>query len=333
MKQIIFISTVCTVLAACGGGGGSSNPASNTASAEIGAAVALNNSNYEPAAKEIVGSASSLQSTGSVAQNLLTGVQVNTMISPFMFLRERLPELAQHLKQRANLTGVQYTDVVDCPDGGKMDVTGNDNNNNDELDTGDSVALILSSCQYGRWKITGKMDFNVIRGTSTSEMTTQNIKISASISDFKSEIDDIAVVGNGTFTLDVTPASPSSFNVAIVTPLMTSKITQAGTSKVFQYKDYTITAIADLNFTEWAIKGNVSVPTLGANTADVNSKTPFNTPSDKTYPTVGELLINVSNGGKMRVTATGTSNAKVELDLNSDGNYEENKLVSWIDVL
>jgi hypothetical protein len=50
-------------------------------------------------------------------------------------------------------------------------------------------------------------------------------------------------------------------------------------------------------------------------------------------------MITLSNGGKMRVTAqpmnstSSGSNAKVELDLNSDGVYEESKVLPWIDIL
>jgi hypothetical protein len=55
--------------------------------------------------------------------------------------------------------------------------------------------------------------------------------------------------------------------------------------------------------------------------------------------TAGQLMITLSNGGKMRVTAqpmnstSSGSNAKVELDLNSDGVYEESKVLPWIDIL
>jgi hypothetical protein len=45
------------------------------------------------------------------------------------------------------------------------------------------------------------------------------------------------------------------------------------------------------------------------------------------------LAITITNGGKMRVTATGTPDARVELDLNSDGVYESSKLTPWINML
>lgn len=336
MKKIIFMSTACAVLTACGGGGGSPGTTNNTsANTEIGPAVALSTSNYESAANEVLSSAASFRSNGTPAQNLLTGAQVTPMITPATLLQEKMPEVAKLLKKQAHLTGVQYTDSIPC-DSGQMNVTVNDNNNNDELDAGDSAALNLVNCRYGLLGISGGMDFTVIRGSTYSDMTASDIEISAALREFKTEFDDFVAVGNGSFKMSISQTGSYSLpalSVSIVSPLMTTKLTQGGTTKVFQYKEYGVNITSDANTSTWSVNGNVSVPTLGANTATVNTTKRFSSPSNTTYATTGELLITVSNGGRMRVTATGTSKAKVELDLSSDGTYEEQKLIDWIDVL
>jgi hypothetical protein len=342
MKKVFFITILCgSVLAACGGGGGGDNSTANNspASAQVGPPVALSTENYEPAAREIVGSVSSLQSTGTAAQSFLTGVEVmSSMSSPAMLLQEKLPELAQLLKRGTHLTGAQYTEAIACPAGGKMDVIANDNNNNEELDAGDNVDLTLTSCQYGGLKITGKMGFRINSGTAFSNMTAASINISATINDYKAEFNDTVSIGDGSFTMNIAQAylaalSGPAVSIDIQTPLMTTQVTQADTTKVFQLKNYTVNAIVSSTFTSWSVNGNVSVPTLGANTADIQTITRFTPAAATNYAAGGALLITVRDGGKMRVTATGTANAKVELDLNSDGIYETFKLVPWIDVL
>lgn len=340
MKQVFLPSIVlCSVLAACGGGGGGNSANNNEAASDVGPAVALSASNYEPAAKEIVGSVSSLQSTATVAQGFLTGVEVtSTALSPAMLLQDKLPELAQLLKRRSHLTGVQYTEAIACPNGGKMDVIANDNNNNDELDTGDNVNLTISSCVYGALKVSGKMTLTVNSGLVSSEMTASQVNITATIQDYKAEFNDIVSIGDGSFTMNVAQAYQAAvagpaLSIDIQTPLMTSKTTQAGITKVFQFKNYAINAVAASTYSSWSVKGNISVPTLGANTANIETLTPFSKNATTTYSTVGQLAITITNGGKMRVTATGTPDARVELDLNSDGVYESSKLTPWINML
>lgn len=332
MKKTLFTLTTCSVLAACGGGG-TDTANNNSNNSLVGAAVSLSASNYEPAAKEIVGSVSGMQSTGTAAQGLLTGAEVSPMTTPAMFLQDQLPKLAEHLKKQAHLTGAVTSESVPCDSGGKMDVVFNDKNGNEELDAGDSADITISNCQYDNVKMNGKMSFTMNSGSANSNLTASNINLLATIQDLKVEFNDIVSVGNGSFTMSITPVNSTPLTVDMQSPSLTNQVTQAGKTKVFQYKDYNVNATANATTSSWSVKGTVSVPTLGANTAYIDTTTRFSQTNSQGFATTGQLMITVSNGGKMRVSATGTSNAKIELDLNADGAYEEFKLTPWIDVL
>lgn len=340
MQKFMLSLTTCAALVACGGGGGDGKVTENNSQNDslVGAAVALSASNYEPAAKEIVGSASGLQSTASISRELLSGSQVNPMPTAATFLKTKLPEIARVLNRSALLTGVAFEETLDC-DQGQIDVAVDDNNNNDELDAGDSAVLTIKNCQLDGFKINGKMSFTVDSGAAYSNLTASDITITSTIQDFRVEVSDIVSVSNGSYTMAIKPLDDTNLKLEISAPRLTNQLTQAGTTKVFQYTNYTFNATTNPNTTTWSVTGKVSVPTLGANTAEIATLTPFSTQANTSFVTAGQLMITLSNGGKMRVTAqpinaaTLETKAKVELDLNSDGTYEESKLIPWIDIL
>jgi|688.fasta_scaffold159199_3 hypothetical protein len=342
MRKILFTLSACAALVACGGGGGADDGKVTENNIQndslVGAAVALSASNYEPAAKEIVGSAPGLQSTASVSRELLTASQANPVPTAAMFLQTKLPEIARALNRSALLTGVAIEDTVDC-DQGQIDVAGNDNNNNDELDAGDNAVLTIKNCQLNGFKINGKMSFTVDSGAAYSNLTARDITITSNVQNFRVEVSGIVSVTNGSYTMTISPLSDTNLRVVITATRLTNQLSQAGTSKVFQYTNYTVNATTNPTTTTWSVTGKVSVPTLGANTAEIATLTPFSALTNTSLVTAGQLMITLSNGGKMRVTAqpmnstSSGSNAKVELDLNSDGVYEESKVLPWIDIL
>lgn len=339
MQKYLFSLTACAALVACGGGGDSSVAGNNGQNdALIGAAVPLSTSNYEPAAKEVLGSVAGLNSTSSVSQALLSGAEVSSMPTPDQFLQAKLPELAQILKRRGLLTGVTVTDTLPCDNPqGEIGIVANDNNNNDELDAGDTVVLSVNNCVLKNLKINGTMSLKIDSGTTAtySNSTPQSITLTSSFQDFKAELADISYVNNGSYTMTISPMTTAgnSGSLRVVYPSLTNQLTQAGKTKVFQYKNFDLKVITGVTTRTWSVKGNVSVPTLGANTADIETKTDFSAPNNSTIASAGQVLITVKNGGKMKVSATGTTKAKVELDLNADGTYEESKEVLWVDIL
>ena len=249
-----------------------------------------------------------------------------------------MPEIARALNRSALLTGVAIEDTVDC-DQGQIDVAGNDNNNNDELDAGDNAVLTIKNCQLNGFKINGKMSFTVDSGAAYSNLTARDITITSNVQNFRVEVSGIVSVTNGSYTMTISPLSDTNLRVVITATRLTNQLSQAGTSKVFQYTNYTVNATTNPTTTTWSVTGKVSVPTLGANTAEIATLTPFSALTNTSLVTAGQLMITLSNGGKMRVTAqpmnstSAGSNAKVELDLNSDGVYEESKVLPWIDIL
>lgn len=335
MKRTYCTLTICSALAACGGGGGGGTitAANDSNNALVGAVVALSASNFEPAATEIVGSTSGMRSTGSPAQSLLSGAEVTPLVTPSLILEGKLSQLAQLLKKQPHLTGAVVSESLPCDQGGKMDVSINDMNSNEELDPGDSAEITFSDCRLNNTKMNGAMSFTVTSGSSNSYLAASNISILTTLQNMKLEFNDIMSISNGSFTMRINSVNSTTLTVDMLSPRMTNQVTQAGKTKVFQYTDYSINTITDRTTTSWAVKGTVSVPTLGANTAYIDTTTRFSQPNSLGFATTGQLLISVSQGGKMRVSATGTSNARIELDLNEDGTYEEFRMIPWMSIL
>lgn len=339
MQKFLISLTACAALVACGGGGGGGGDDSKviTNSTQndslVGAAIPLSASNYEPAAKEIVSAAAQIRSTSDLGGALLFGSQMSSVPTPSAFLQAKLPVLVRAMKRDALLSGGVFEYSEPCMQGGKISVVESDNNNNNELDAGDSAVLTLENCKENGLTLSGKMSIGVVSGSAYSELTASDISITATIQDFKVAFADIVSVANGSYTMTISPLSANSLKVEIKTPSMTSNFTQAGTTKFYQYKNYSVVTTANPTTTTWLVNGNVSVPSLGANTADIEMLTPFSRPTNSNIATSGQMLITVKNGGKIRVTANGSTNARVELDLNSDGIYEESKVVPWIDIL
>lgn len=339
MQKILISLTACAALVACGGGsgggGGDSKVTENSTqnNSLVGAAVSLSASNYESAAKELVGSATQIRTTTDLGGALLLGSQMSSVPPSSAFLQAKLPLVVRAMKRDSLLSGGVFQYSEPCLEGGQINVVESDNNNNNELDAGDSAVLTIENCKENGVTLSGKMSIEVISGSAYSDLTASDISITANIQDFKVAIADIVNVVSGSYTMTISPLNANNLKVEVRAPSLTSSFTQAGKTKVFQYKNYTVVTTANPTTTTWLVNGNVSVPSLGANTADIEMLTPFSTPTNSNIATTGQMLITVKNGGKIRVTANGSTNARVELDLNSDGIYEESKVVPWIDIL
>lgn len=335
MQNLLLISATCAVLVACGGGGGSSSADNSTAT--IGPAVALSGANYEAATKEVLDSVASLQAASDPA--ILTGVQMNSSLtSPSALLQSKLPELSALFKQDTRLTGAVVQRTVPCDGGGYYTVFVNDTNNNQDLDAGDNGTLSFAGCRLiSNEIITGKLTLAVNSGRTYNGEIVSTINISVMLEGFTTQIGDVSAVANGTFGMTATPVVYGASNIRVVTPLLTNQVTQAGTTKVFQFKNYSVDATGGAYSASFAVNGNVSVPTLGANTAEVKTieRFAFTSGMTNTATTVtsGKLEIAFRDGGKVRVTALGETGVKIELDRQNDGIYEESKTISWMDML
>jgi hypothetical protein len=340
MKTLATILSLCATLAACGGGGGG-GPSTDTNSKS----VALSAQNYDVAATEVMASSAAVSANGMTTA-LFTGADVQSPLPFTHFVQSHLTQLIKNWRSSpTQLVGAELTESIPCSSG-TLSITYNDLLGNDVPDAGDYLTLSANNCWLDGSKLSGEMTITFNRYTETS-LSDYETFVTAKSSQFVSEINGVATASNGSFDMTLSSKmvlNSAGFNQAL-TDLkmdigsMTYNITSAGITKVYEYKNYVLHNTTYNNQVSQSVKGSINIPTLGANTATIQTIKNFVSPASSSaasrlpYPTEGIALVTFNQGGTIRATANGTSNAWVELDLNSDGQFETSKSVPWSDIL
>jgi len=340
MKTLATLLSLCATLAACGGGG-SGATSSNTNSKS----VALSAQNYDVAATEVMASSGAVNASSGITESFI-GADVQAPLPFTHFVQSHLTKLIKNWRSSPTvLVGAELTESIPCSSG-TLSITYNDLLGNEELDDGDYLTLSANNCWLYGSKLNGEMTitFNRYKETSFSDF---EAFVTAKSSQFVSETNGVTTASNGSF--DMTLSSKMVLNSAggnqpltdlkVDIASMTYNITSAGSTKVYEYKNYVLHNTTYNNQVSQSINGSINIPTLGANTATIKTIKNFLSPANSSagsllpYPTEGIALVTFKEGGTIRATANGTSNALVELDLDSDGQFETSKSVLWSDIL
>ncbi|WP_194945278.1 hypothetical protein [Limnohabitans sp. DM1] len=348
MKKLATVLMICATLTACGGGGGGSQNSNNKTDRP---SVALTTQNYEAAATEAMGSSSTLLGNSSNASNLLPGANVQTAPTITDFVLSKLPDLIKSLgAQRPQLIGAIITDTQPCTSGGSLSMSSDDLNGNDSPDPGDYVTVSANDCidSLSGAKINGQM---TITFTKYSKNSANPDAFDASLivqsNQFRSEINGVTTATQGSFDMDISSIyvlgqngmTQQSMTVNVSAASLDYSVTTAGTTKVYEYRDYILKSTTYNKQVTLSITGSINIPSLGSNTATIQTIKNFVSPVTSnvsfslSYPTDGIALITFKQGGKIRATANGTSNALIELDQENDGKFETSKQVPWSDIL
>jgi hypothetical protein len=262
------------------------------------------------------------------------------------FVQSHLTQLIKNWRSSPTvLFGAELTESIPCSSG-TLSITYNDLLGNEVPDAGDYLTLSANNCSLYGSKLNGEMTITFNRYTETS-FTDFEAFVTAKSSQFVSETNGVATSSNGSFDMNLSAKMVLNSNGSnqLLTDLkmdiasMTYNITSAGSTKVYEYKNYVLRNTTYNNQVSQSINGSINIPTLGANTATIQTIKNFVSPASSIsgsrlpYPTEGMALVTFKEGGTIRATANGTSNAWVELDLNSDGQFETSKSVPWSDIL
>lgn len=343
MKTLTTVLSLCATLAACGGGGGSS-PSANTDSKS----VALSAQNYDAAATEVMASSATLSASSSTASNLLSGADLQATPSITSFVQSKLPDLIKSWRSKQpQLIGAVSTDSEACSAGGFLTETVNDARGNDIPDPGDYSIITLNDCVEGSVRLNGQMTvtFNSYSESAASPDTFDST-VTVKTNQFTTTINGTTTSTTGSFDLSLSSkyvlgqnGSQRLIDLKINVASLDYNVTTAGTTKVYEYRNYVLETTSYNNQVSQSIKGSINIPTLGSNTATIQTIKNFLSPvassvtSRLPYPTEGIALVTFKQGGTIRATANGTSSALVELDQDSDGKFETSKAVPWSDIL
>ncbi|ALK87390.1 hypothetical protein [Limnohabitans sp. 63ED37-2] len=340
MKTLATLLSFCATLAACGGGGGGA-PSSNTNSKS----VALSAQNYDVAATEVMASSVAVSASSGITESFI-GADVQTPLPFTHFVQSHLTQLIKNWRSSPTvLVGAELTESIPCSSG-TLSITYNDLLGNEVPDAGDYLTLSANNCSLYGSKLNGEMTITFNRYTETS-FTDFEAFVTAKSSQFVSETNGVATSSNGSFDMNLSAKMVLNSNGSnqLLTDLkmdiasMTYNITSAGSTKVYEYKNYVLRNTTYNNQVSQSINGSINIPTLGANTATIETIKNFVSPAISSpgsrlpYPTDGIALVTFKQGGTIRATANGTSSALVELDQDGDGKFETSKPVPWSDIL
>jgi hypothetical protein len=300
-------------------------------------AAKFTQANYVANSKEAF---SALNTFSKSTESLATGVETESKLDS---LHYGITELLKRLGRRgATLpsiaSGVVYEDTEACASGGLIKYENHDLNNNDDVDIGELSKIIYQQC-----RVTVGGTVYTISGTLTA--TVRDLRYNATTDEYefiralveyqsfsvKSNLMESLSSGNADLQSQ-TSGARSQFQL-IVEEGLSSQVTYAGTAgstwnykSGFRFDGTTQSGITTLTYT-----GNGSNPSVGSGLITFETLAPFTYGSNIFYPTSGSVLLTAAGGGKVKVETNGTS-AKISLDENGDGQFEQNQNIPWADI-
>ena len=322
----LCVLAAAALLAACGGG-------SSTGSDKL----ALSADNYVRAGQEAL--AAGLQFEEST--ELIVGAQV-VQRSDASLLNVALAALRSAAGNGpalpATATGLVITSSFDCDNaGGRYTLAGNDANNNNLYDAGDSLTFTFSNCTLdgdtanGTATITikslsGDLNSDVYNGSFGITMTALTLGGAAGRYTGDGQF-DVTLVGTAAHTGSETVSASSFKSVAVFGSQTSSR----------SLSNFTVneTHVPDDGGERSSIRFEGTVATAGFDNRSVSATTaaPFVIAGGARHPSSGQAMVAGSGGGAVRVTVVDGSTVRFELDANGDGVYEATSTRTWAELL
>lgn len=327
----IFMLISITLLAACGGGGGggiSSGSADGSNVQFPNTPLGLTSANYEPVSQAVVGSMNGLFDLSSSSSSLLTGVALEIPPAWMPALLSQVKNIKTwSLDNTAVLSGVAISLSESCAYGGSVNVSGNDINNNEELDAGDSISISFSNCAISRTeRVSGSLTVVVNSITDGFYLAAD---ISLSLNNFSVVSGSTSASAAGDMRLRI---QESSTNTAYA---ISSNSIRSSTSFSGVTRNTSMTGVSmTLNESnsgndQLTFAATLAMPSFANQFVVLTTTSPWLMRNGATYPYAGQMLIAGEAGSKIRISAVSSSNVRLELDATGDGAYEESKVVTW----
>lgn len=353
MRRVHLLACSLVVgLAACGGGGGGGESPNTAASGPnsfppqtplvysgVTTAATLSGTSAGTVASNVIGAGDAVSATG-----LVTGVsmqsQVGGAVDPqptgISGLSRRLGgavrDAMPRLPDSDALAGAAIDSTTPCSGGGSTRMFGNTSDSNG---TG-TVTLHYNACRIG---------MDTINGPATLRIDARSGGASGLITDATLTFVRVAFTGpgvntelTGTLRAQVAVASSSATETLTQNMVLQNNLT----GRMLQTQNLRVVNVYDdietPSFMTQSISGRVFDSVAGY--VDVATNTvPFTAPwgplyfavVSQSFPDWGEIMLTGAAGSRVRVTALGNALAKVEVDANGDGTFEQSARMRWVD--
>ena len=320
---------VCALVACGGGGGGAAVVAAPLISQ---GPVAVSAANQDAVAQESVSTALGVTDSNSA----ITGAQSIDEFAVYSLATNQITNIANYFQEaRANAAqiGAVASRTYSCTNGGTMNASTNDADNNSVLSAGDSVSLSFSNCREGSVTMSGGMSMTINGTTGNPNSSIYTLSTTLAFSNFNGTTANSAVGMSGSTTVSIQSTATYNKVVTTTTPSLNVSATYAGATRSRTTKDFSSTSTMTPYLSSYQL--NITASGTVISTALTTKEVSFTTPTafvryyNESYPHSGVFVATGATGSKLRLTAISNSLVTQELDANGDGTYEANKTVAW----
>lgn len=341
LTVIRFLAAGVTLaaLAACGGGSGGDTPPVAGGGVTSATALKLTSTNYVGAAQETLSTVNTLQDTSSVLPSFATGAQVANQAVLLQFARAQVPKLQGWAKTTSQLvTGAVQTDIENCPGGGTLTLSGNDANNNDDFDVGETISVSAANCHFDGSVLNGTVAFTLKSLTGSLSTNVYSVGFSLVFTNLTASTSAGTDSVNGAMTLAL---QSTAYNTSVVTLTTGSDLTVAGnyggTAFTRSLNNYATVATTSPLASGYSISttasGTLVSSSLGAKSVALSTVAPWVQTNVQQYPGSGQIRLTGADGSQVRITAVANSQVLIELDADGNNSYESNTTKAWSELL
>jgi len=304
------------LLVACGGG----SDAPTTGSLPTAVASAVTVQNAESLAAQGHAALSNMSDQSDFAPELLMGVSVSprnlSLLDASLALLYRKSEAGAAL-----VTGSTITE--NCTHGGTASLT----------ETGNHVSITAYNCREDSAVMNGTLSFTISNMSGTPGRNTNwEAAMALSYQQLSIEVDGIGLRINGDLTLNYKQSNfGQTTSAGINGQSLHVRYLENGTTAVnaaLQSFNFLLTR----NSSTYTDSGSFTYMADGTKIEAANYTVTTNTAfrrSGASYPDQGVMTLTATNNSKLILTALSSTNVRLELDLNGDGQIDETINTTW----
>lgn len=312
--KLVGMALMGTLLTACGGGGGGGG------APETSDPVAISEANGVDVARTAYQAASEFADPDNFDEMmpLTSGAAGDGMHTVLGFTTE---QIARFRDGRQSLARVRHTETANCPDGGTIRVTFNDNDDDEQLSGGDSLSIRYDDCNSGGFVTDGTMSWSL--GTWSESSFSMTI----SYSGFSMSGGGESLSMSGGITMSAEQIGTTiSYSLTNTYFTMSDGVETATISNL----DHSVSYDSATNAYSYAVNGTLDSTDIGGSITYATLTTFEGTGTNAPY--VGQLKVTGADDTSVTLTALDEINVRIELDTDGDGATDVTIDTTWAEL-
>lgn len=309
---VLYATSVISLalLAACGGGGGDSG----TPISPVSSSLSISAANYQQVAQVVMSTTGYLTDAGDFALGEPSGAAAQS---------------TRHVKAQQARPRATSSETLSCTQGGSLQLSFNDQNNNGSWDVGDTLRATAINCREDGLTLQGGLGLNAKALSGSFGSGSYSATLQLSLENFIITEGSDTSTGNGNLDMQISVTAGTT-ELTLVVDAISVAGTEAGQLYNHSLRDARLNLRLPLaGGGTSSTSGTVSSSKLGDKSVRIETPTPFVTAAQAQFPSSGQMLISGANGSKLRLSAQSAALALLELDADGDGSYETRSTKAW----